>query len=202
MSNVIRASKTMAERIATQVVENVCELPDYNSPDDQPDLVMCTVKELENCVLRAFEAHGNETCEGASVRGAPGTSMKTALEAFAVLTGKPFDCKATHVTDPPQDCDWPHCGCDPKADKVLQALGEQGILDDAARYRWFKQNPHFSLKWFTSAVHGDLDKAVDDARKPHAQKAFEVCLKAAPQQCIRPGGHDGDCDVVAQSEDV
>jgi len=36
----------------------------------------------------------------------------------------------------------------------------------------------------------------------NAQKAFEVCLKAAPQQCIRPGGHDGDCDVVAQSEDV
>ena len=36
---------------------------------------------------------------------------------------------------------------------------------DADRYRWFKRHPHFSLKWFTAAVHGDLDKAVDEARQ-------------------------------------
>jgi hypothetical protein len=72
MNDVAKTSKTMAERIATQVVENVCELPDYNSPEDQPDLVMCTVQELENCVLRAFEAHGNETCACAGCeRGLP-----------------------------------------------------------------------------------------------------------------------------------
>lgn len=36
-------------------------------------------------------------------------------------------CKArASLTDPPQDCDWPHCGCDPYADKVLEALVEQG----------------------------------------------------------------------------
>lgn len=51
----------IAARVAARTVQNVCELPDYNSPEDQPDLVMCTVQELENCVLRAFEAHGNET---------------------------------------------------------------------------------------------------------------------------------------------
>lgn len=49
------SSKTMAERIAERVVLEVCELPDYNSPEDQPDLVMCTVQELNACVLRAFE---------------------------------------------------------------------------------------------------------------------------------------------------
>jgi hypothetical protein len=37
-----------------------------------------------------------------------------------------FTCKARQgATDPPQDCDWPNCGCDPYADKVLAALEEQ-----------------------------------------------------------------------------
>jgi hypothetical protein len=49
------------ERIATAVVQNVCELPDYNSPDDQPELVMCTVTELHNCVMRALEGFAGET---------------------------------------------------------------------------------------------------------------------------------------------
>jgi hypothetical protein len=31
--------------------------------------------------------------------------------------------------------------------------------------------------------------------------AFQVCLKAAPKQCIRPAGHDGECDVVAPKAD-
>ena len=42
--------------IATTVVQNVCELPDYNSPDDQPELLQCTVTELHNAVMVAFEA--------------------------------------------------------------------------------------------------------------------------------------------------
>lgn len=51
------SSKAMSirERVASRTVQNVCELPGYTSPDDQPDLVMCTVQELEACVLRAFE---------------------------------------------------------------------------------------------------------------------------------------------------
>jgi hypothetical protein len=43
-----------AEDIAAQVVRNVCELPDYSSPDAQPDLVMCKVDELHLCVMRAL----------------------------------------------------------------------------------------------------------------------------------------------------
>lgn len=46
---------TLPERIASRVVQNVCELPDYNSPENQPDLITCTVQQLERCVLRAFE---------------------------------------------------------------------------------------------------------------------------------------------------
>lgn len=43
------------EQFAAQVILNVCELPDYASPDDQPELLQCTVKEREACVIRAFE---------------------------------------------------------------------------------------------------------------------------------------------------
>ena len=60
-------AKTLAQRIAEQTVRNVCELPDYTSPDDQLDLVMCTVQQLEACVLQAFEnieeCSANETSE-------------------------------------------------------------------------------------------------------------------------------------------
>lgn len=39
-----------------------------------------------------------------------------------------WTCKArASASDPPQDCDWPGCGCDPVADKVLEAIGEAGF---------------------------------------------------------------------------
>lgn len=59
------------ERFAAQVICEVCELPDYNSPDDQPNLLQCTVEQLERCVLRAFEhfdqTHGDGAAQGKTV---------------------------------------------------------------------------------------------------------------------------------------
>lgn len=37
-----------------------------------------------------------------------------------------WSCKAQASTDPPQDCDWPFCGCDPQAEKVIDAIEESG----------------------------------------------------------------------------
>ena len=44
-----------------------------------------------------------------------------------------FKCRArtTNYGDP-IDCDWPHCGCDVKATKVVESLIEQGWGDLAA----------------------------------------------------------------------
>jgi hypothetical protein len=40
-----------------------------------------------------------------------------------------FECEARKSTLPePQDCDWPFCGCDPYADKVISSLEESGVL--------------------------------------------------------------------------
>lgn len=61
------------EKFAAKVIENVCELPDYTSPDDQPDLLQCTVKQLEACVIQAFE-HFGRTPTGTEAKPAPTVS--------------------------------------------------------------------------------------------------------------------------------
>lgn len=39
------------------------------------------------------------------------------------------ECKArASATDPPSDCNWPFCGCDPAADKVLAAIQECDLV--------------------------------------------------------------------------
>ena len=43
--------------IARRVVLEVCELPDYNSPDDQPELLTCTVDELHRIVVRVLDEY-------------------------------------------------------------------------------------------------------------------------------------------------
>lgn len=46
-----------------------------------------------------------------------------------VASGSQWKCKARQSSVPePQDCDWPVCGCDPYADKVIAALQESGKL--------------------------------------------------------------------------
>lgn len=45
---------------------------------------------------------------------------------------KPWECAARKSVLPePADCDWPICGCDPYADKVIAALEEAGVMKDA-----------------------------------------------------------------------
>ena len=39
-----------------------------------------------------------------------------------------FDCKALNSSD--QDCDWPLCGCDPYADKVIETFAESYVPFD------------------------------------------------------------------------
>lgn len=40
-----------------------------------------------------------------------------------------WKCAAMACSDPngPQDCGWPMCGCDPYAEKVIEAISESGI---------------------------------------------------------------------------
>ncbi|MDU7524163.1 MAG: hypothetical protein E7K72_22780 [Roseomonas mucosa] len=54
------------------------------------------------------------------------------LRSLAAPTAPIFECAARKqgtAGDTPADCDWPACGCDPYADKVISALEESGNLN-------------------------------------------------------------------------
>ncbi len=53
-------------------------------------------------------------------------SMEIAPRPERTYSAEGWKCKANRTADPPQDCDWPHCGCDPNAEKVIEALIEEG----------------------------------------------------------------------------
>lgn len=40
------------DEIVTSIIKDVCELDGYTSPDDNPDLLQCTVAELELILRR------------------------------------------------------------------------------------------------------------------------------------------------------
>ena len=51
----------------------------------------------------------------------------------ALANSATYECRARIGRAPdPQDCNWPLCGCDPHADKVIAALEESGILNVTA----------------------------------------------------------------------
>jgi hypothetical protein len=58
-------------------------------------------------------------------------AIRISEEGLAAAREQPtqaFECKArTGKADPPQDCDWPFCGCDPAAERVLTAIQESGL---------------------------------------------------------------------------
>jgi hypothetical protein len=79
-------------------------------------------------------------------------------------------CKARLVGsaggNTPQDCGWPHCGCDPHADRVLEALEEDGTAADAALGRALRgMVPGQGLgllmdgRWVELDLHAGLDEA-------------------------------------------
>lgn len=50
----LAAMATLIEKAPARIVRAVCELPDYTSPEDQPDVIMCTVDELHAIVVQAL----------------------------------------------------------------------------------------------------------------------------------------------------
>lgn len=83
--------------------------------DHRGDFETCS---SPDCVLvRAFPVR-----ETAPAKMDMVTMTRELLKELSVGT---FLCKArASAADPPQECDWPRCGCDPYADKVIGALQE------------------------------------------------------------------------------
>jgi len=69
----------------------------------------------------------------------PGSTGVTDIANGALQLMKSADvrtCQANRSADPPQDCDWPHCGCDVVATKVLEALQEEGWVAPRDHAAW------------------------------------------------------------------
>ena len=63
-----------------------------------------------------------------------GCSRGPCKRAAEYLRGlRPWRCAARHAGtaggNHPQDCNWPFCGCDPAASRVLEAVEESGRLE-------------------------------------------------------------------------
>lgn len=44
-----------AAKFAEEIIQRVCELPDRNSPDDEPEALVCSPSELEGCIVGVME---------------------------------------------------------------------------------------------------------------------------------------------------
>ena len=55
--------------------------------------------------------------------------------AALVAAAQPWKCRAQPTADPPQDCNFPFCGCDPGAEKVIDTLLECGWVDQDEHLR-------------------------------------------------------------------
>lgn len=63
-------------------------------------------------------------------------AQREAFEEPIVGPGLRFLCAARKAyTDPPMDCNWPMCGCDESATRVIAALQECDMLRPTGRYR-------------------------------------------------------------------
>ncbi|SAL59334.1 hypothetical protein AWB71_03270 [Caballeronia peredens] len=47
-------------------LQNVCEIPDRNSPEGEPQAIVATLEELRNCAVNAIEACAAGASEGQS----------------------------------------------------------------------------------------------------------------------------------------
>lgn len=83
--------------------------------EDDEASVLCAICMVRRAVRLGIEDHDARFTSG----------------PFAALSASaaPWTCAARkNATPEPQDCNWPFCGCDPHAQKVIDALDECGFL--------------------------------------------------------------------------
>lgn len=156
------AGRERAERAARQIVEEKWVLSEDNIPDlaDIIERAGGTSEISEEFIAKYAEnTSACKKCK-AAVNAESRINLRAALRAggqdAAVCAAKHSDTGAND----PQDCDWPFCGCDPKADKVIEAIQESG---------------------FTLVRDEDLLKMTKDRERPCGETAWVSVEERLPE---------------------
>ncbi len=89
------------------------------------------------------------------------TGARAVIDSAAGPQEQSYQCAVRRAgkTDLPQDCDWPFCGCDPHADKVIEAIQESGRLSPRDHLSAFRD---LETQWF-QAARGLREERTDDS---------------------------------------
>lgn len=183
-----------------QFLTNVCELPDRNSPEDEPEAVVATIMEMIGCAANAIEHIGqgeldamtrmfNAACADlGAIHDAlklPADQAGGAAPIIVAIEGlQGFKCAAraqgTAGGNDPAECDWPACGCDERAMQVIESLQESGnlALTKAAGDVLRERERHVTGEGFTAAHDDERDPGV--LASGAASYAFYACDQLHP----------------------
>ena len=117
------------------------------------------------------------------------------LRSTQPASGATRICKANRTADPPQDCDWPFCGCDPVADKVIEEIQESG-------HQLVKTIPGLAQSAIDEHAYARLKKAYGKLFNENAQLTGQIEeLKAKAGPASEAGAQElGICDTVSDVE--
>lgn len=161
-----RLSESHANTIATDVVQNVCELPGYNSPDDQPEMVMCTVTELHSCVMRAVEAFNAGSPEEPSDKPFPMLVRWMSDNTLEIVTeipeGRAFQVVACNIR-----LEKHRYGHSLEAGLVPAKTDLQPILSEILTYRETRKGDHLgnAIKMLRERIRAD--ETIEPQLPPH-----------------------------------
>jgi hypothetical protein len=102
-------------------------------------------------------------------------------KAERAYSAEGWKCKANRTADPPQDCDWPHCGCDPNAEKVIEALIEEGWGPSQTGERTYSAEEASELEraawmacyqWLTEGEHNEHAREMRELAEEEALRHY------------------------------
>lgn len=84
-------------------------------------------------------------------------------------------CKANRTAAEPQDCDWPNCGCDPHAERVINRMIEIG-WESPDRIKRMEEDLRHDIvsalerRFGDSKSHGSLSMLAEDISRMIREK--------------------------------
>jgi hypothetical protein len=108
-----------------------------------------------------------------------------------------WKCKANPRAVVPEDCNWPHCGCDPHAGRVMQGLIENGwespsMIAEREREREAAQPPAAPVETCPYAIDGCVLE----------KQEVGPCLCANPVRCSSADTEVDDAEIEALERTV